>query len=172
MAGYINKGDLVPDGTTLAVLGERLAQPDGARGAIFDGFPRTVGQAEALDKLLTERSARVTQVVDFAVDEAELLRRLAGRWTCRNCHATYHQLFAPPRVAGVCDRCGGELYQRPDDTDEAVRVRLTVYRERTAPLVDYYTRHGLLRIIDAAKSREAVTEALLTAVDGVNPPAR
>ncbi len=167
VAGYINKGDLVPDATTLEVLSERLSQTDAGHGAIFDGFPRTVPQAEALDRLLADRGAHLTRVVDLDVDEAELLRRLAGRWTCRKCGATYHDLFAPPRVPGVCDRCGGELYQRPDDRPEAVRVRLQVYRERTAPLVDYYARHGLLRAIDAAGSREAVTEALLRAVDGV-----
>lgn len=169
VAGFINKGDLVPDATTLHVLGERLKQPDGARGAIFDGFPRTVAQAEALDNLLAERGARVTRAIDFDVDEADLLRRLAGRWTCRNCGATYHATAAPSRVPGVCDRCGGELYQRPDDRPEAVRVRLQVYRERTAPLVEYYAKHSLLRAIDAAGSRDAVTEALLQAVDGVNP---
>src|SRR5262249_32648730 len=153
---YINRGDLVPDGITLNVLSERLNRDDAVRGAVFDGFPRTVRQAEALDEVLAERNSRLTRVIDFDVPEEELLRRLGGRWTCANCHATYHEVFAPPKVPGVCDRCGHrELYQRPDDTAEAVKVRLRVYRERTAPLVDYYQRAGLLRSIDAAQDREA-----------------
>jgi adenylate kinase len=169
VAQYINRGDLVPDATTLQVLRDRLGQPDAVRGAVFDGFPRTVAQAEALDSLLRERDARLTRVVDFEVDEAELLRRLGGRWTCRNCHATYHEIAAPPRVAGVCDRCGGELYQRPDDTPEAVKVRLQVYHDRTLPLIEYYRAAGVLRSIDAARGRDEVTKSLLTAVDGAAP---
>ena len=166
---FINRGDLVPDEITLQVLGERLKQPDASRGAVFDGFPRTVAQAQALERILEKRSGRLTSVVDFEVEESELLRRLAGRWTCRNCHATYHETAAPPREVGVCDRCGGELYQREDDTDEAVRVRLAVYRERTAPLVDYYQRAHVLRRIDASQSREDVTKSLLGALDGSTP---
>jgi adenylate kinase len=169
VAEFINRGDLVPDTTTLQVLRARLGQANAARGAVFDGFPRTVAQAEALDRLLHERSARLTRVVDFEVEEAELLRRLGGRWTCRNCHTTYHEIAAPPRVAGVCDRCAGELYQRPDDTPEAVKVRLQVYNDRTLPLIEYYRAAGVLRTIDAAQSRDRVTRALIEAVDGAAP---
>lgn len=169
VAEYINRGDLVPDATALQVLRDRLGKPDASEGAVFDGFPRTVAQAAALDRLLDERRAHLTRVVDFEVAEPELLRRLGGRWTCRSCHATYHQVAAPPRVPGVCDRCGGELYQRPDDTPDAVKVRLGVYRDRTLPLIEYYRSHGVLRTIDAAQDRERVTRALLRAVDGGSP---
>lgn len=166
VAEFINRGELVPDTTTLQVLRARLEQSDAGPGAVFDGFPRTVRQAEALDALLADRKARLTRVVDFDVPEDELLRRLGGRWTCRRCHATYHEIAAPPREAGVCDRCGGELYQRPDDTPEAVKVRLDVYRSRTLPLINYYRAAGVLQSIDAAQDHESVTQALLRAVDG------
>jgi adenylate kinase len=166
VAEFINRGELVPDATTLQVLRDRLEQPDAGPGAVFDGFPRTVRQAEALDRLLDDRKARLTRVVDFEVPEDELLRRLGGRWTCRTCHSTFHEIAAPPKVAGVCDRCGGELYQRPDDTPEAVKVRLDVYRDRTLPLINYYRSAGVLQSIDAARDHESVTQALLRAVDG------
>ncbi|HEV8633276.1 MAG TPA: adenylate kinase [Chloroflexota bacterium] len=163
---FINTGRLVPDDTTLGVLQARLARPDAVRGAVLDGFPRTVRQAEELDRLLSGQGKRVDRVVDVVVPEDELLRRLSGRLTCRNCHATYHETAAPPRVPGRCDRCGGELYQREDDAPEAVRTRLRVYRERTAPLVDYYRRQGKLIAVDGDQPPPVVTHQLLRVIDG------
>lgn len=160
---FINEGKLVPDSTTLEVLQHRLDRADARAGAVLDGFPRTVHQAERLDQLVS-----VDRVVDVVVPEEELLTRLSGRWTCRDCHATYHELAAPPRITGRCDRCGGELYQREDDASEAVRTRLRVYHDRTAPLVEYYTRQGKLVSIDGVQPRERVTQALLDAIDGTS----
>jgi adenylate kinase len=166
LAGYINAGQLVPDGTTLRVLEERLGRPDAASGAVFDGFPRTIGQAEALDRLLTDSGRHLERVIDVDVPTEEIVQRVAGRLICRRCHATYHELFAPPKVAGACDRCGGELYRRPDDQPQAIRTRLRVYGEQTAPLIDYYRQHGLLASVDGAQARDEVTSALLAALDG------
>ena len=161
VGSFINAGKLVPDATTLEVLQSRLGRPDAANGAVLDGFPRTVHQAEELDEMVS-----VDRVVDVVVPEEELLRRLSGRWTCRDCHATYHEIAAPPRMAGRCDRCGGELYQREDDAADAVRTRLRVYHERTAPLVAYYGDQGKLVSIDGVQPPERVTQALLDAIDG------
>lgn len=166
VAQYIDRGVYVPDQTTMEVLARRLDQPDAAAGAVFDGFPRTIPQAEALDRLLTERERRVDRVIDVRVPEDELLSRLAGRWTCLRCHATYHTVNAPPRVRGVCDRCGGELFQRTDDSAEAVGTRLKVYRERTQPLIEYYRRAGILTAVDGAQPKQDVTRALVSALDG------
>ena len=166
VAQYINAGQLVPDETTLRVLEGRLRRPDAAAGAVFDGFPRTIGQAEALDRILTDAQRQLERVIDVDVPSEEIVQRVAGRLICRRCHATYHELFAPPKVAGVCDRCGGELYRRPDDQPEAIRTRLRVYTEQTAPLIDYYRGHGLLVSVDGNQPRDEVTAALLTALDG------
>lgn len=161
VGSFITQGKLVPDATTLDVLQSRLQRPDAKGGAVFDGFPRTVHQAEELDGMVA-----VDRVVDVVVPEEELLRRLSGRWTCRDCHATYHEVAAPPRTAGRCDRCGGELYQREDDAPDAVRTRLRVYHERTAPLVEYYAEQGKLVSVDGFRAPETVTQALLDAIDG------
>ena len=166
VAQFINAGQLVPDATTLRVLEERLARPDARSGAVFDGFPRTIGQAEALDGLLSGSGRHLERVIEVDVPTEEIVQRAAGRLICRNCHATYHELFAPPKVPGVCDRCGGELYRRPDDQPEAIRTRLRVYAEQTAPLIEYYRQHGLLVSVDGAKPRDEVTTALLAALDG------
>ena len=161
VGSFINQGKLVPDATTLEVLQGRLKRPDATSGAVLDGFPRTVHQAEELDQMVD-----VDRVVDVVVPDDELLRRLYGRWTCRDCHATYHEVAAPPRVTGRCDRCGGELYQREDDAPDAVRTRLRVYQERTAPLVEYYATQGKLISVDGFRAPETVTQALLDAIDG------
>jgi adenylate kinase len=166
LESFINDGRLVPDDTTLRVLQTRLARPDARQGAVLDGFPRTVRQAEELDRLLLDQGQHVDRVIDVVVPEEELLQRLSGRLTCRNCHRTYHETAAPPRVPGRCDWCGGELYQREDDTPEAVRTRLRVYRERTAPLVDYYRGQSKLIAVDGDQPPSVVTHQLLRAVDG------
>jgi len=153
---YIERGDLVPDEVTIGMVAERLARPDCAEGFVLDGFPRTVAQAEALQQVLGRMGTRLDVVPFIRVSEEVALARLAGRWTCRRCGAVYHTLFNPPRQPGVCDICGGELYQRPDETPEAHQRRLEVYREQTAPLVDYYRRVGLLVEVDGEQSIEDV----------------
>jgi adenylate kinase len=146
--GYMERGELVPDEVTVGMVRERLSRPDAVRGAILDGFPRTIAQAEALQTLLADLGFELAVVPYIKVPEDVLLDRLAGRWTCRACGAMYHQLFSPPQVAGVCDRCSGELYQRPDDTPETQKHRIKVYFEQTAPLINYYRDKDLLVEVD------------------------
>jgi adenylate kinase len=141
---YMDTGALVPDEVVIGLVGERLGQPDAAKGAVLDGFPRTVAQAEALDRLLKSQDAAIDRVVFFDVARAELLKRLTGRRICRGCGASYHVAFVPPRIPDVCDRCGGALYQREDDSEAAVMKRLDVYTTQTAPLLDYYRGRGVL----------------------------
>jgi adenylate kinase len=162
---YYDRGQLVPDHLTIAMLLERLSQGDCARGCMLDGFPRTLEQATALDEALTREGKGIDRVLYIKVPEDELLSRLSGRLNCRQCGSVYHQRFQPPRQAGRCDQCGGELYQRDDDRPETVRKRLEVYFQQTAPLVDYYRERGKLVEIDGNKSVEDVAEKLLAAVD-------
>ena len=163
--GYIDRGELVPDEVTIAMVRQRLAEPDCQRGAILDGFPRTIEQAEALEAALAEEGKAINVVLYIKASEETLLARLAGRWTCRRCGAVYHSLFDPPKEAGKCDRCGGELYQRPDDTPETQRRRIQVYLAQTAPLIDYYRRKGLLVEIDGEGSIEEVQAELMRAIE-------
>jgi len=153
---YMDQGELVPDEVTVGMVRERLSRPDTANGAIFDGFPRTIAQAEALEELLAESGDRVNVVPYIHVDRDLLLKRLSGRWTCPICGRVYHVLFNPPERPGVCDVDGGELYQRDDDTEETQRRRIEVYFEQTAPLLDYYRDKGLLVEIDGEQSIEEV----------------
>jgi adenylate kinase len=162
--GYMERGELVPDEVTVGMVRERLSRPDAAKGAILDGFPRTIAQAEALELLLADLDFELAVVPYIKVSEDVLLARLAGRWTCRKCGAMYHQLFSPPQKAGVCDKCGGELYQRPDDTPETQRHRIEVYFEQTAPLIDYYREKGLLVEIDGRPGIDEIQAELLRAV--------
>ena len=145
---YMEKGMLVPDEITIRMVLERISAPDCESGVIFDGFPRNLQQAEALDKALAEQGKTIDKVVYIKVAEKELLERLGGRWVCRQCQAPYHGVNSPPRVWGKCDQCGGELYQRPDDNVETVKKRLEVYFSETAPLIDYYTRMAKLLEVD------------------------
>jgi adenylate kinase len=162
---YVERGDLVPDEVTIGMVAERLSRADCADGFVLDGFPRTVAQAEALQRVL-DRIGGVLHVVPLVrVGEEVALARLAGRWTCRDCGAVYHDLFDPPRQTGVCDACGGELYQRPDETPEAHRRRLQVYKEQTAPLVEYYRQAGLLVEVDGEQSIEDVQADLRAIVE-------
>jgi adenylate kinase len=161
---YMDTGALVPDDVVIGLVGERLGETDAAGGAVLDGFPRTVAQAEALDRLLRARGADIDRVVFFDVARPELLRRLTGRRICRNCGASYHVAFVPPRVAGICDRCGGELYQRDDDTETAVAKRLDVYATQTAPLLDYYRGRGILGEIRGEGAVADITAAIRQAV--------
>jgi adenylate kinase len=163
---YYDRGQLVPDHLTIAMLLERLSQDDCARGCILDGFPRTLEQASALDEALAREGKAIDKVGYIQVPESELLSRLSGRWNCRQCGSVYHQRFQPPRQAGRCDQCGGELYQREDDKPETARRRLEVYSQQTAPLIDYYRARGKLVEIDGDKPVEEVAEGLLAAVGG------
>ncbi len=162
---YIDRGQLVPDDVTIAMVRERLQQPDCDEGVILDGFPRTLAQAEALDKILASRDRALTEVLYINVPDEELVRRLSGRRICRQCQTPYHLVFNPPAEEGVCDECGGELYQRDDDQPETVRARLKVYHEQTAPLIDYYRQAGLLVEVDGEGDIETVNAALLGARD-------
>lgn len=153
---YLDKGELVPDRLTIAMVAERLSQPDCAQGVILDGFPRTVNQAQALDEFLGGVGRQIDLILYIHVSEDSLLQRLAGRWTCRNCGTAYHELFSPEKVKGICDACGGTLYQRADDTPETQKRRIQVYMEQTSPLVDYYRERGTLVEIDGEQSIQAV----------------
>lgn len=161
---YIDRGDLVPDEITVGMVAERLARPDCADGFVLDGFPRTVAQAEALERVLDQMGTRLNIVPLIQVTEEVALARLSGRWTCRKCGAVYHTLFNPPKQPGICDLCGGELYQRSDETPVAHQRRLEVYKKQTAPLVDYYRQAGLLVEINGEQSIEDVQADLWAAV--------
>ncbi|MBI4283467.1 MAG: adenylate kinase [Chloroflexi bacterium] len=158
---YMEKGMLVPDEVTIRMVLERITAPDCASGVIFDGFPRNLRQAEALDKALTERGKAIDGVVYIRVSEEELLERLGGRWICRQCQTPYHAVNSPPKVPGKCDQCGGELYQRPDDKVETVKQRLVVYFAETVPLIDYYTRAGKLLEIEGEGSLDEVESRII-----------
>lgn len=153
---YMERGDLVPDEITIRMVAERLSQSDCADGFILDGFPRTVSQGRALGSVLSEMGMSLDVVPLIQVSEEVALARLGGRWTCKECGAIYHKLFNPPEQEGVCDVCGGELYQREDDKPETHRRRIEVYQERTAPLIDYYREAGLLVEVDGEQSIEGV----------------
>lgn len=161
---YMDRGQLVPDEITIKMVLERLAAPDCVNGAILDGFPRNLQQAEALDKALGKRSQIIDKVVYIAVSEGELLKRLSGRWICRDCQTPYHEVDSPPKVAGKCDRCGGKLYQRDDDKPETVKKRLEVYFAETSPLIDYYTSAGKLLEINGVGEPAEVNERIVAAL--------
>ena len=166
---YMDRGALVPDEVIIDLMRERLARPDAARGFIVDGFPRTIAQAEALASLLKDSGQALDRVIYFEISEPELLRRLTGRRICRRCQTVYHLISAPPRRPDVCDKCGGELYQREDDSEATVRHRLEVYARQTAPLLAYYSERGLLVPVAGEGSIEAVRRAIRAVVGGVSP---
>jgi adenylate kinase len=153
---YVERGELVPDGLVVGIVKERLAREDAASGFLLDGFPRTPAQAEALDASLREMGMQLTAVINVDVDTEILLERLTGRRVCRDCGATYHIKFNPPTVRCVCDKCGGELYQREDDAAETVRQRLEVYRKQTEPLIAYYKEQNILYTVDGSQEIEQV----------------
>ena len=161
---FMDRGELVPDDLTLSVVMEQLDGLDARNGFILDGFPRTVAQAQALDDRLAADGRHLDRVIDLVVPEDVLLARLSGRWLCRDCHSSYHALFSPPKVAGVCDRCGGPLYQREDDTLETAKRRLEVYDHATRPVLDYYRAAGILVDVPGDLSVGEVTEALREAI--------
>lgn len=158
---YYDAGELVPDNVIICLVGDVLARPEAHKGFVLDGFPRTVAQSEALDRLLEERGVVLDRVVLFDVPEAELVARLTGRRVCARCGRNYHVRFSPPTRAGVCDSCGGTLVQRSDDEEATVRRRLAVYARDTEPLVERYRRRGLVQPIPATGTVEEVFEAVL-----------
>lgn len=158
---YMEKGQLVPDEITIQMVLERLAEPDCKKGAILDGFPRNLEQAKALDKALEKKSRVIDKVVYIKVSEGELIKRLGGRWICRNCQAPYHEADSPPKAAGKCDRCGGALYQRADDKAATVKKRLEVYFAETSPLIDYYRRAGKLLEINGEGNVAEISQRIL-----------
>lgn len=144
---FMDKGELVPDDVVIGVVEERLTKPDLDKGYMLDGFPRTLGQAKALEKILQAQGKNIDHAILVDVPDEELVARLSGRRTCRNsqCGAMFHVMFNPPKTHGTCDKCGAELYQRDDDTEATIRERLAVYNKQTAPLIDFYDKKGLLR---------------------------
>ncbi|WP_438435301.1 adenylate kinase [Gorillibacterium sp. sgz500922] len=163
---YVDQGLLVPDEITNGIVRERLQEKDCENGFLLDGFPRTISQAEALDGMLTAMGREIDHVIDLHVDRDKLLARITGRRICRSCGATYHILFNPPAKEGVCDKCGGELYQRADDTVEKVGTRLDEYINKTAPLLDYYQAKGKLRKLNGEQDINAVTEEIHSILRG------
>lgn len=161
---YMDEGRLVPDEVVIGMVEERLRQPDCSKGFILDGFPRTIEQAEALDSELEKLGLKLDAVLNLEVGDEEVVKRIALRRTCRSCGAVFHLIFNPPRREGVCDRCGGELYQRDDDREEVVRNRLKVYRQQTKPLLEFYRRRGLLRDVNGERSIEDVFKEILAAL--------
>lgn len=159
---FLNKGELVPDEVVLAIVRDRLRQSDAVRGFILDGFPRTLAQAEALASLLEAMGQTVQQVVLIELREVDIVRRLSGRRVCRRCGEMFHLEFRPSRQPGICDRCGGELYQRDDDRPEVIRRRLGIYELETAPLVAYYAERGLLSRVDGNGTAEEVQRRILS----------
>jgi adenylate kinase len=155
---YMDAGDLVPDEITVAMVRDRLAERDAISGFLLDGFPRTVPQAVQLDDILSELDRKLDVVLELVVDDGEVIRRLSGRRTCRNCGHIWHVDFDPPTTEGVCDNCAGELFQRDDDQAETIRHRLEVYYDQTAPLIGYYAERGILVGIDAMGPVDDVTE--------------
>jgi len=166
---YMDKGMLVPDEITIKMVQERISAPDCVKGVIFDGFPRNLAQAQALDKAMAEQSKAIDKVVYIKVSEEELLKRLGGRWICRQCQTPYHEVASPPKVKGKCDKCGGELYQRSDDVPATIKERLKVFFAQTAPLIDYYTRTGNLAEVNGEGGMEEIKQRILNAVGKKSP---
>ncbi|MFD7448966.1 adenylate kinase [Kitasatospora sp. NPDC059827] len=163
--GYMDAGRLVPDEVTIGMAKDRMLQADAANGFLLDGFPRNLGQAKALDEFLAEQGIVLDGVLDLEVPEDEVVRRIAGRRLCRkNGSHVFHVAYNPPKEEGVCDECGGELYQRSDDTEEAVRTRLEVYHTETEPIIDYYVQQGLVATISALGKVDEVTQRAIEAL--------
>lgn len=158
---YMDSGQLVPDEVVIGIIRERLKKKDAAGGYMLDGFPRTLPQAEALDEVLKGMGSRIDHVISIEVADEELIRRLSGRRTCRNCGQGYHLVFDPPKTKGRCDKCGGELYQRDDDNETTVANRLKVYKAQTQPLIDYYRKKGLLRPIEGLGDIQAIFQRIV-----------
>ena len=164
----MDRGDLVSDDVIIGIVSDRLDKPDVKKGVVFDGFPRTPAQAEALDKMLASKGQKLNAVIEMRVDDEALVKRIVGRYTCAKCGQGYHDEFARPKKPGVCDVCGGtEFIRRPDDNEKTVRDRLGVYNKQTAPLVAYYRQKGNLHVIDGMADVAVVTQAIVAVLDRV-----
>jgi len=163
-ADFMNRGALVPDDLIINIVGERLAADDCKQGFILDGFPRTIPQAESLDATLKRMGQPLNCVLSVRVPHAEIVERLSGRRTCRKCGALFHITFDPPRAQGVCDKCGGELFQRDDDQEATIKKRLDVYESQTAPLASYYAKQGLLREVDGVGTIDEIRTRVYAAL--------
>lgn len=162
---FMDQGKLVPDELVIGIIEERLRNPDCSQGFILDGFPRTIAQAEALQPILAKMGKTIDHVINIEVDEEELVRRLTGRRTCKNCGAMFHLIFHPPQREGVCDRCGGPLYQRDDDQEKTIRTRLKEYQKQTAPLIQYYQEKKKLRSIGGVGEQNQIFERIAKQID-------
>ncbi len=158
---YMDRGELVPDDLVIAMVVERLEQPDAGAGFLLDGFPRTIHQAESLDEKLRAAGKAITGVISLEVTDGELIKRLTGRRICRTCSTTFHDKFNPPASDGVCDKCGGELYQREDDSESVAHRRLEVYDKQTAPVLEFYGRKAILRPVDGEQDINKVAADLM-----------
>lgn len=163
---YMNKGDLVPDDIVIGIVKERLKMPDTKTGFLLDGFPRTVVQAQALDEMLRELDKQIDAVIDIEVGEQEIIKRITARRICADCKEVYHLVFEPPENENFCDLCGGRLVQREDDRIDTVTRRLQVYKEQTAPLIEYYREKGLLRSVNGEQEVSGVFEDIVTVIKG------
>lgn len=161
---YMNRGQLVPDEVVIGIVASRLEQNDAKNGFVLDGFPRTLQQAVALDINLSEKGMKIDKAVEISVDSKELVIRLTGRRVCKDCGANYHIIYSPPKQSSECDKCGGEIFQREDDTEATVMERFNVYKDQTQPLATYYESKGLLIKIDGSQKKEQVTKSILGSI--------
>ncbi len=164
--GFMDEGGLVPDSVVIGIIEERIKEPDAADGFILDGFPRTITQAEALEKILSDNDRKIEHVISIEVDDEELVTRLTGRRMCKSCGESFHMVFNQPSVENVCDACSGELYQRDDDQEDTIRQRLEVYHEQTSPLIEYYRERGGLREVDGAGSISDIFDQIAAKLAG------
>ncbi len=161
---YMDKGQLVPDEITIRMILERIAKPDCASGCLFDGFPRTLRQAEVLDRAFKEQGKNIDKAIYIEVPSEQLVQRLSGRWLCRTCQTPYHTISSPPKTPGKCDKCGGELYQRSDDNEETVKERLNVFFAQTVPILDYYEKQSKLIRVDGNRDIKGVASEIISAL--------
>ena len=162
---HMERGELVPDEITIKLILERINAPNCASGCLFDGFPRSLEQAKALDKSLAAQGKSIDKTIYIKVPDEELVKRLSGRWLCRACQMPYHAVTSPPKAPGKCDKCSGELYQRADDKEETVRARLEVFFNQTLPLIEYYRRQNKLIEVDGNLGIEEVAKAIVAALN-------
>ena len=159
---FMDRGELVPDSVTNEMVKDRLGNSDVANGFLLDGFPRNTNQAEVLDVILKDKKMPLDAALELAIDNLEIIRRLSGRRTCRNCSATFHKDFEKPNVDGVCDKCNGKLYQREDDKEEVIARRLEIYSQQTAPIISYYKKAGILKSISAIGDVSEITQKVIS----------